>query len=422
MCSEGELSPAEGLELIRRGLAALTEVSGLPAHAIGDRLVSLRRVIDEAEMVFVRQFGRFVALDGPRSEGAPGGKQWLATRCRMRSGAASAVEATASRLDEVKETSAAFEAGTIGFADVAAVSQTVDAAVDAARGTDLDVDAIIERAEPILLTAASEGAHPEDLVRIGRRIRYQIDPDGSSKKQRTHARRAFFDLSQTMDGAGVGHLQCDDGDYADIEAALNHFTAPPDPDADEPQHAGHRRLKGLVQVCRTALRHSGKTSGGRPAQVTLIVPVATLTDPRTPPPGRTEWNTVLTSGTVLSKMSEGCDITPVYTTAEGLPLGAGNTVKVPALGKPGDLGRDERFFSAHQRLLYSVLYQTCAAVGCDRPLPWTDIDHLREWRDLGPTDLANGQPLCRFHHVRKRQIRTRHVGNDPPPERPGRAA
>ena len=29
-----------------------------------------------------------------------------------------------------------------------------------------------------------------------------------------------------MDGAGAGHLQCDDGDYADIEAALNHFTAP----------------------------------------------------------------------------------------------------------------------------------------------------------------------------------------------------
>lgn len=414
MCSQTDLSPAEGLELIRRGLAALTDVDGAPAHAIGDRLVSLRRVIDEAEVVFARQFGRFLALDGPRSEGAAGGRQWLASRCRMRSGAASAIEATAARLDEVPSTRTAFEDGTIGFADVAAVSQTIDAAVDAARGTDLGVEAIVERAEPILLTAAAEGAHPEDLVRIGRKIRYQIDPDGSSKKQRTHARRAFFDLSQTMDGAGVGHLQCDDGDYADIEAALNHFTTPPNPDVDEPQHASHRRLKGLVQVCRTALRHSGKTSGGRPTQVTLIVPVATLTDPKAPPPGRTEWNTVLASGTVLSKMSEGCEITPVYTTEDGRPLGAGNAVTIPPLGKPGDLGRAERFFSGHQRLLYSVLYQTCAAVGCDRPLPWTDIDHLREWRDLGPTDLANGQPLCRFHHVRKRQIRTRHVGGDPP--------
>ncbi len=414
MCSQMDLSPADGLALIRRGLAALADVDGLPAGAIGDRLISLRRVIDEAEMVFARQFGRFTALDGPRSDGAPGGKQWLASRCRMRSGAASAIEATAARLDEIKETGAAFADGTIGFADVAAVSQTVDAAVDAARGTDLDLPAIVERAEPILLTAATEGAHPEDLFRIGRRIRYQIDPAGSSKKQRTHAHRAFFDLSQTMDGAGVGHLQCDDGDFADIEAALNHFTAPPEPDADAPQHAGHRRLKGLVQVCRTALRHSGKTSGGRPAQVTLIVPVATLTDTESPPPGRTEWNTVLTSGTVLSKMSQGCEITPVYTTDDGRPIGTGNTIAVPALGKPADLGRDERFFSAHQRLLYSVLYQTCAAVGCDRPLPWTDIDHVREWRDLGTTDLANGRPLCRFHHGRKSQIRTRHTGNDPP--------
>src|SRR4051794_40916639 len=120
MCSQADLSPAEGLELIRRGLAALADVDGAPTHAIGDRLVSLRRVIDEAEMVFARQFGRFIALDGPRSEGAPGGKQWLATRCRMRSGAASAIEATAARLDEVPETLTAFEAGTIGFADVTA--------------------------------------------------------------------------------------------------------------------------------------------------------------------------------------------------------------------------------------------------------------------------------------------------------------
>jgi hypothetical protein len=413
MCSPGDASPAEGLELIRRALAALSDVDGLPAEEIGDRLVSLRRVIDEAEMVFARQFGRFVALDGPRAEGAAGPTQWLASRCRMRSGPASAMAATASRLDEVDETRAAFESGMIGFADVAAVTQTVDAAVDAARGTDLSVQAIVEQAEPIMLTAASDGAHPEDLVRIGRKVRYQLDPDGSSKKQRGYARRAFFDLAQTMDGAGVGHLQCDDGDYADIEAALNHFTTPPDPDAAEPQHAGYRRLKGLVQVCRTALRHSGRTSGGRPVQVTLVVPVATLTDSRKPPPGRTEWNTVLTPGTVLDKMSEGCEITPVYTTADGVPMGAGNTVSVPPLGKPRDLGRDERFFSAHQRLLYSVLYQTCAVTGCDRPLPWTDIDHVREWRDLGPTDLANGQPLCRFHHVRK-SGRARRSGSDPP--------
>jgi Domain of unknown function (DUF222) len=404
----------EGLELIRRGLAALADAEGLQAKAIGERLVGLRRVLDEAEMVFAEQFGRFVAMDGPRTQGAANPKQWLAERCRMRSGPAAAMTATAGLLGEVKATEAAFKAGDIGFADVASVAQCVDAAVDAARGTDLTAEQIIERAEPILLTAASSGAHPEELVRLGRAIRYQIDPDGSSKKQRSHARRAFFELGQTMDGAGVGRLQCDDGDYADIEAAVNHFTAPPDPDADEPQHPGHRRLKGLVEVCRTALRHAGKTSGGRPAQVTLVVPVTTITDPQAPPPGRTEWNTVLTAGTVLAKMSEGCEVTPVYTTPEGFPLGAGDPMVVPPLGKPRDLGRDERFFSAHQRLLYSVLYQTCAAVGCDRPLPWTDIDHIREWRDLGPTDLANGRPLCRFHHVRKPSGRPRKTGNDPP--------
>jgi Domain of unknown function (DUF222)/HNH endonuclease len=67
---------------------------------------------------------------------------------------------------------------------------------------------------------------------------------------------------------------------------------------------------------------------------------------------------------------------------------------------PLDLGTASRFFTKAQAIALSARYDSCAAVGCERPFAWTELHHRRPWSEGGPTDLDNAVPLCGFHHRR----------------------
>jgi len=77
---------------------------------------------------------------------------------------------------------------------------------------------------------------------------------------------------------------------------------------------------------------------------------------------------------------------------------------IPAvLGGAGevlDLGRARRLFSPAQRQALAERYGGCAFPGCGHPPGYTEAHHLRWWSNGGTTDLANGIPLCSFHHHR----------------------
>ncbi len=81
------------------------------------------------------------------------------------------------------------------------------------------------------------------------------------------------------------------------------------------------------------------------------------------------------------------------------------------LGGPGqilDLGRHHRFFSDPQRTALSVVYDTCAADGCDRPFAWSELHHRHPWSKGGFTDLDLAIPLCGYHHRLIHDPRHRH--------------
>jgi hypothetical protein len=65
-----------------------------------------------------------------------------------------------------------------------------------------------------------------------------------------------------------------------------------------------------------------------------------------------------------------------------------------------DLGRSKRLFSDQQRVAIGINHRTCAADGCERPFAWCELHHRQPWGRLGRTDLAEGIPLCSFHHRR----------------------
>ncbi|OWY60617.1 hypothetical protein B7486_68225, partial [cyanobacterium TDX16] len=74
-------------------------------------------------------------------------------------------------------------------------------------------------------------------------------------------------------------------------------------------------------------------------------------------------------------------------------------VLVGPQGQVLDWGRKRRLFTATQAEALFLRWGGCAFPGCDRPPSWCQIHHILQWeRDHGPTDLANGAPLCTHHH------------------------
>ena len=68
--------------------------------------------------------------------------------------------------------------------------------------------------------------------------------------------------------------------------------------------------------------------------------------------------------------------------------------------QPLNLGRDQRLFTrAHWLALHASGVRSCSVDGCDMPLAFTELHHMRWWdAQAGRTDLANCAPECTFHH------------------------
>jgi len=65
-------------------------------------------------------------------------------------------------------------------------------------------------------------------------------------------------------------------------------------------------------------------------------------------------------------------------------------------GTPLDVGRKTRRIPARLRRAVLARDGTCVFPGCDRPI--TEIHHRRHWTNGGPTDLANLDGHCKYHH------------------------
>jgi hypothetical protein len=85
--------------------------------------------------------------------------------------------------------------------------------------------------------------------------------------------------------------------------------------------------------------------------------------------------------------------------ARRLACGAGIIpVVLGTSSEPLDLGRTARLHNTAMRRAASVVHDTCAAEGCERPFAWCDLHHPHAWGAGGPTSLANSVPLCGRHH------------------------
>jgi hypothetical protein len=69
-------------------------------------------------------------------------------------------------------------------------------------------------------------------------------------------------------------------------------------------------------------------------------------------------------------------------------------------GQVINVGREQRLFTARQRIALGVRDGGCRVPACEKPPSWTEAHHIDYWgRDSGRTDVADGILLCRYHHM-----------------------
>jgi hypothetical protein len=69
-------------------------------------------------------------------------------------------------------------------------------------------------------------------------------------------------------------------------------------------------------------------------------------------------------------------------------------------GQVVNIGREQRLFTARQRIGLSARDGGCLWIGCERPPSWCEAHHTDHWvRDHGETNIDRGVLLCKHHHL-----------------------
>ena len=73
-------------------------------------------------------------------------------------------------------------------------------------------------------------------------------------------------------------------------------------------------------------------------------------------------------------------------------------VVVDSAGVVINMGRRRRLFTGNARQAILLQSSRCVVAGCATPIRRCEADHMNEWARHGPTDGANGAPVCGRHN------------------------
>ncbi len=238
----------------------------------------------------------------------------------------------------------------------------------------------------------------EELARLARMIRDQLDPEGAARRFQERFDARSFRLWTDADGCHRGSLVLDDFGAAwvrsIIDAALRPRRNGPrfiDPDekarADElaadPRSNDQLAYDLILDVLRAgALADPETVFGTRQAGVRLVQVVAAADAPA--PIAHTEDGLTMLPGWLAEQHR--CDTAAV-------------PCRIDPHGNPLDLGREQRLFSPRQRIALAVRDGGCRWRGCDRPASYCEAHHIDPFAGGGRTDIDRGVLLCRYHHM-----------------------
>ncbi|MDP3949070.1 HNH endonuclease signature motif containing protein [Microbacterium sp.] len=274
-------------------------------------------------------------------------------------------------------------------------------------GADRPTDAMIEVWSLAAAQLAQEAADMsvEDLARRARQVRDTLDPQGVQERfERSYAARSWRSW-RNADGQHHTHIISDDETAAWLEsirdAALRPRRGGPRFMTDEERAAASALVDDprtndqiaydlFMDILRAgALANAADVFGARQPGIRIVtVDGATGV--------RDAFGRMLATG----HLEDRGDALPGSVVDRNLCTVGSRSIIVDSCGNPLDVGREQRLFTARQRVALAVRDGGCMFPQCRVPASYCETHHCDHWHeDLGLTDIDRGILLCRHHHM-----------------------
>jgi hypothetical protein len=287
-------------------------------------------------------------------------------------------------------------------------------------GTDAPPELLAEATE--LLCAEAPAIDPDRLHKRAREVRDELDEAGIASREAVLRGRRSLRRIELRDGMKRLIWDYDPLTAGVVDEIYDRATSPRrggprfvDPDTVARVEALERDERTTEQIASDAFTELLRQAGSLPTDVLLgrgmpavrvLVPVDDLI--------------AGTGHGVIEGTNEAISIG----TVQALACTQGTrTALLDSLGNVLDLGREQRLYSANQRVALAIRDGGCLWSGCERPPSWCEAHHIDHYvRDHGRTDLHRGVLLCKHHHLKLHnegwEIRRRDGGYwlHPPPD------
>jgi len=285
---------------------------------------------------------------------------------------------------------------------LAAGTITVDAAAAIRSGLGSPDDSVTSEqladAAGVLVLAARELNADQVGIRA-RAMRDDLDEEGIVTRERDMRAKEYLRIYRRPDGMVGGSFLYAPENAAILTSALDAVTSP--------RRGGPRMVDETEKARAAAIVADPRTTDKIAADAFIeMIRIAGEADKQTVFGARRPAVQVLTTATALRDRRgrghiEGVPTPVSITTVERIACADGIvSVSFDDKGLPLDVGRTQRRFTRRQRIALAARDGGCMAPGCPRPPSWTEAHHIEHWhRDDGPTDIANGTLLCRYHHL-----------------------
>ena len=230
------------------------------------------------------------------------------------------------------------------------------------------------------LAAKADTYTPHELYEWGTALVELLDQDGEAPDDRPPVQVNELLLSRLPNGGGKLKGRFDDAGMFDAIATVIDAHATP-LTADDDRSVAERQAEALADACGYVLDHGDVPEcGGRRPHVNVLIRLEDLEN-------RARAACLDFGGPVAPE-----SLRVLCCDAAVVPIVMNGT------GQPLDVGRMTRTIPDGLRRAVAARDRGCAHPGCDRPMSWAEIHHIREWESGGETKLDNLVALCRVHH------------------------